>query len=98
MFGLFGTIVKLIILCQPSSRNAIKDELTISRTQFAEFFGQKEMDGRTSQIEDNIHDEAVCRKLQRMIYPQMAKNQANQWIYVVNEVEYTQAVMAEVCE
>jgi hypothetical protein len=28
----------------------------------------------------------------------MAKNQENQWIYVVNEVEYTQAVVAEICE
>lgn len=64
--------------------------------QFLEIFGSKEIDGRT--IVDVESDESVCRKVPRVIYPQMAKNQANQWVYVVNEVEYTQAVVAEICE
>lgn len=64
--------------------------------QFSEIFGSKEIDGRT--IMDVENDESVCSKTPRVIYPKMAKNQANQWIYVVNEVEYTQAVVAEICQ
>ena len=79
-----------------SCRSSIKHEINFSVNQFLEIFGPKEIDGRT--IVDVDQDESVCGKKPRIIYPQMAKNQANQWIYVVNEVEYTQAVVAEICE
>ncbi|KAH9501778.1 hypothetical protein DERF_012593 [Dermatophagoides farinae] len=78
------------------NRNIIKQEVDFSIDQFAEIFGNKEIDGRT--IMDVENDESVCGKTPRVIYPKMAKNQANQWIYVVNEVEYTQAVVAEICQ
>lgn len=79
-------------------RAAIKNEISFSPEEFVEIFGSKEIDGRKSYADDDMNEEGICRKVPRVIYPQMAKNQANQWVYVVNEVEYTQAVVAEVCE
>ncbi len=76
----------------------IKDEIDYTPNQFLEIFGTKDIDGRKSYIDDDLSEERVCRRIPKVIYPQMAKNQANQWVYVVNEVEYTQAVVAEICE
>ncbi|CAG2111494.1 unnamed protein product [Medioppia subpectinata] len=76
----------------------IKQEIDFSPLQFLEIFGTKDIDGRKSYIDDDLTEERVCRRIPKVIYPQMAKNEANQWIYVVNEVEYTQAVVAEICE
>jgi len=80
------------------SRTIVKNEIDFTPQQFNDIFGLKEIDGRKSYVEDDENEESVCRKVPRVIYPQMAKNQANQWVYVVNEVEYTQAVVAEICE
>ena len=81
------------------SKTLIKTEMDLSQEQFNDIFGEK-IDGRAQPLpqESENNEESVCRKVPRVIYPQMAKNQANQWIYVVNEVEYTQAVVAEICE
>ena len=82
------------------SKTLIKTEIDYSPEQFNDIFGSKEIDGRKSYTptDTEADEESVCRKVYRVIYPQMAKNQANQWVYVVNEVEYTQAVVAEICE
>lgn len=80
------------------SKTSIKSEIDLSPQQFNDIFGSKEIDGRKSYADSETDEESVCRKVPRVIYPQMAKNQANQWVYVVNEVEYTQAVVAEICE
>ncbi|XP_054168153.1 protein spaetzle 5-like [Oppia nitens] len=75
----------------------LKQEIEFSPIEFLEIFGNK-IDGRKSYIDDDLSEVRVCRRIPKVIYPQMAKNQANQWIYVVNEVEYIQAVVAEICE
>lgn len=80
------------------SKSAIRTEIDFSPQQFNDIFGSKEIDGRSRPDPGDNDEESVCRKVPRVIYPQMAKNQANQWVYVVNEVEYTQAVVAEICE
>lgn len=80
------------------NKTSIKSEIDLSPQQFNDIFGSKEIDGRKSYADSETDEESVCRKVPRVIYPQMAKNQANQWVYVVNEVEYTQAVVAEICE
>lgn len=76
----------------------MKKEVNLSDTKFHEYFGSSEIDGRKSYIDDDITEERVCKSRSKLIYPKMAKNQANQWIYVVNDVEYAQAVVAEICE
>lgn len=80
------------------NKSSIKTEMDLSPQQFNDIFGPKEIDARKSYVDPESDEESVCRKVPRVIYPQMAKNQANQWVYVVNEVEYTQAVVAEICE
>lgn len=76
----------------------VKSEIEYSPMEFLEIYGTKDIDGRKSYIDDDLTEERVCKRIPKVIYPQMAKNQANQWAYVVNDVEYTQAVVAEICE
>lgn len=78
-----------------SFREILNDEVDLNLFHSTGMFGAKEIDGRTIMDVDN--DESICDKVMRVIYPQMAKNQGNQWIYVVNGVEHTQAVVTEIC-
>jgi hypothetical protein len=78
---------------------ALKKDIHLSPIEFRELFGVKEIDGRKMyQDEEDVNEERVCRRTPKVIYPQMARNQAKQWVYVVNDVEYIQAVVSEVCE
>lgn len=43
-------------------------------------------------------EESICRSVSRIIYPKKAKNRNNRWMYVVNDVEFTQVINAEICE
>lgn len=70
----------------------------MSKDEFREVFGSSFIDGRKSYADDESTEERVCRRIPRVVYPQMAKSQANQWLYVVNDVDYVQAVVSEVCE
>ena len=75
-----------------------KKEMKLPMSQFQEFFGSTIIDGRKSYADDDSSEERVCSRIPKLIYPKMARNQANQWIYVVNDAEYMQAIVAEVCE
>lgn len=80
-------------------RAELKKDIHLSPIEFRELFGVKEIDGRKMyQDEEDVNEERVCRRTPKVIYPQMARNQAKQWVYVVNDVEYIQAVVSEVCE
>lgn len=46
--------------------------------------------------EDSI-DQRVCKTKRKTIYPKSARNADKEWLYVVNDVEYAQAVTVEVC-
>jgi hypothetical protein len=89
-------IIMMILITQ--YRLDLKKEVKLSMTQFREFFGSTSIDGRKSYGDDDSSEERVCGRIPKVIYPQMARNNANQWVYVVNDVEYIQAVVAEVCE
>lgn len=65
-------------------RASLKHEVKFSPIEFLELFGTKEIDGRKSYNDEDSSEERVCRRIPKIIYPKMAKNQANQWIYVVN--------------
>ncbi|KAI1291913.1 Protein spaetzle [Halotydeus destructor] len=76
----------------------LKTDIHLSPSEFRELFGVKEIDGRKMYQDEASAEERVCRPIPKLIYPQMARNQAKQWLYIVNDVEYTQAVVSEVCE
>lgn len=79
-------------------RGDLKRDIQLSPLEFREFFGTNQIDGRKMYQDEETSEERVCRRVPKVIYPQMAKNQAKQWVYVVNDVEYVQAVVSEVCE
>ena len=77
----------------------LKKDIKMSMSDFREIFGSESIEGRkTYQDDDDLVEERVCRRIPKIVYPQMAKNQANQWVYIVNDVEYVQAVVSEICE
>lgn len=46
--------------------------------------------------EDSI-DQRVCSTKRKTIYPKTARSADHEWLYVVNDVEYAQAVTTEIC-
>ena len=81
-------------------KNVAKTEISMSTNEFREIFGADTIEGRKSYADDSdaSDEERVCKRIPKIIYPQMGRNQQNQWVYIVNDVEYTQAVISEVCE
>lgn len=79
-------------------RAELKKDITFTPGEFRELFGVKEIDGRKMYQDEESNEERVCRRVPKVIYPQMARNKDKQWVYVVNDVEYVQAVVSEVCE
>lgn len=77
----------------------LKKDIKMSLSDFREIFGSESIEGRkTYQDDDDVVEERVCRRIPKIVYPQMARNQASQWRYIVNDVEYVQAVVSEICE
>lgn len=77
----------------------MKDEVKLSRTEFQEFFGDGAgLDARKGYEDDIYEEERACLTKQQVIYPKMAKNSENQWLYVVNAEDYAQVVVTEVCQ
>lgn len=78
----------------------LRKEIKMSPNEFREMFGQSIMDGRKSYADDESSDEErICRRIPRIVYPKMARNLANnQWLFIVNDAEYTQPVIIEQCE
>ena len=96
MISCFFEDVSNLVFFKPH-RNTTREDIGISPEEYNELFGSKEIDGRQSATNDD-DGEPVCGRVQRIIFPQMAKTQSNQWLYVVNEVAYTQAVTVDICE
>lgn len=46
--------------------------------------------------EDSI-DQRVCTSKRKTIYPKAARSADHEWLYVVNDVQYAQAVTTEIC-
>lgn len=53
--------------------------------------------GRQPLNHEESIDQRVCETKRRTIYPKTARNSDREWLYVVNDVEYAQAVTTEVC-
>lgn len=43
-------------------------------------------------------EQRVCPSLSRIVMPQKAKNKDNEWMFVVNEADFMQAVRIEICQ
>jgi len=77
----------------------LRKEVKLSPIEFREFFGQISIDGRKSYADDETTEEKICRQVTKFIYPRLAKNKDNVWVYVVNDLqEYPQSVIIELCE
>lgn len=76
----------------------MEKEMGMSKDQFREVFGSNVIDGRKSYSDDDSSEVRVCRRTEKLVFPKLAKNQFNQWIYIVNDVDYSQAIISELCE
>ena len=70
----------------------------MSKDQFREVFGSRTVDERKSYGDDESSEVRVCRRTEKLVYPKLAQNQLNHWIYIVNDVDYAQVVVSELCE
>lgn len=77
--------------------NFIRKALNYSKEEFKELFGTIGLHARKMTPGD-LSEETVCPQQSRMFYPKAAVNENDQWAYVINDVDYVQAVMAEMCE
>ncbi|XP_064457027.1 uncharacterized protein LOC135367854 [Ornithodoros turicata] len=53
--------------------------------------------GRQPLNHEESIDQRVCATKRKTIYPKTAKNSDSEWLYVINDVEYAQAVTTEIC-
>lgn len=81
-----------------SRRLDVEQELRMTKDQFREVFGSSVIDGRKSYSDDDSNEGRVCRRTEKLVFPKLAKNQMNEWIYIVNDVDYSQAIVSELCE
>lgn len=42
-------------------------------------------------------EESLCRSQERLIYPQAGLTQDNNWMYIINQKNYTQGVRVDEC-
>ncbi|RWS27985.1 Protein spaetzle-like protein [Leptotrombidium deliense] len=78
-----------------------RNEIGMSIDEFKNIFGDKEDEeivSRKSYIDDDLGEERVCKRRQRLVYPKMARNTDSKWVYIVNDESYTQAIVSEICE
>ncbi|XP_055953621.1 protein spaetzle-like isoform X2 [Argiope bruennichi] len=73
----------------------IRKAINYSSEEFVELFGTMAISSRKS---GDLDEDTVCKQQSRIFYPRAAVNENDQWAFVVNDVDYIQTVMAEVCE
>lgn len=89
-------------------RNFIRSLVTYDRTEFSELFGLgantgeeitiRRVDNRVTELTDAQSDETnICDKRTTVFYPRTARNRDKEWVYIVNDSEYVQAVTSEKC-
>ena len=74
----------------------IRRAIQYSSEEFKELFGTQTINPR--KIPGDVSEETVCPQQSRLFYPKAAVNENDQWAFVVNDVDYVQAVMSEMCE
>ncbi|GFY77324.1 protein spaetzle [Trichonephila inaurata madagascariensis] len=72
----------------------IRKAINYSSEEFLELFGTMAISSRKS---FDLNEDTVCEQHSRIFFPQAAENENDQWAYVVNDVDYVQTVMAEIC-
>ncbi|GIY75504.1 protein spaetzle [Caerostris darwini] len=72
----------------------IRRAINYSSEEFVELFGTLAVSSRKS---GDLDEDTVCPQHARLFYPKAAVNENDQWAYVVNDVDYVQTVMAEIC-
>ncbi|XP_054707756.1 protein spaetzle-like [Uloborus diversus] len=75
----------------------IRKAINYSSEEFKELFGTLTIHARKI-VPSDMSEETVCSQQARLFYPKAAVNENDQWAYVINDVDYVQAVMAEICE
>lgn len=78
--------------------NEIRQSIPYTRDQFTEIFGPVELHYREKVTDEDLSEERICGRKTQFFYPKAGKSEDNKWVYVVNDVDYVQAVVAEVCE
>ncbi|GBN47461.1 hypothetical protein AVEN_138419-1 [Araneus ventricosus] len=73
----------------------IRKAINYSTEEFVELFGTMAISSRKS---GDLDEDTVCKQQSRIFYPRAAVNENDQWAFVVNDVDYIQTVMAEICE
>ncbi|XP_023224283.1 protein spaetzle-like isoform X2 [Centruroides sculpturatus] len=76
----------------------IRQSIPFSKDQFREIFGPPELHSRVKATNVDVSEERICSRKTRLFYPKAGKSDDNKWVYVVNDVDYVQAVFAEICE
>ncbi|XP_071455593.1 uncharacterized protein [Hetaerina americana] len=64
-----------------------------------EFFGNDLLlnDTTIAQRIDSIDENPLCQSVEQVVYPKMAQNKEDKWLYVVNQDQYIQGVRVEKC-
>ncbi|XP_046393347.1 uncharacterized protein LOC124161159 [Ischnura elegans] len=64
-----------------------------------EFFGNDLLlnDTSISQRIDSTDENTLCQSVEQVVYPKVAQNKDERWMYVVNQEEYIQGVRVEKC-
>ncbi|GFU37105.1 protein spaetzle [Nephila pilipes] len=71
----------------------IRNAINYSSDEFLELFGSSSITSRKS----IMNEDTVCEQQSKIFYPRAAANENDEWTYVVNDNDYVQTVMAEIC-
>nr|ATU82783.1 secreted Spaetzle-like protein [Pristhesancus plagipennis] len=76
----------------------IANVLQESGVQFRGMFGKDVVDYSSLSHRIDVTDELpLCPSAENVVYPKVAKNKDDQWLFVVNEGDYKQGVRVETC-
>lgn len=73
----------------------LTDVLKLEASAFKEFFGND--DNEVVQRIDVNEDQQLCPSVEQIVYPKMAQNKEDKWLFVVNQDQYVQGVRVEKC-
>ncbi|KAK9506295.1 hypothetical protein O3M35_008255 [Rhynocoris fuscipes] len=75
--------------------NALQD----AGNQFRIMFGDDLLGDSSISHRIDIKDEfTLCPSIENVVYPQIAKNKENEWLFIVNQGQYRQGVRVETCK
>ncbi|KAG8189181.1 hypothetical protein JTE90_013715 [Oedothorax gibbosus] len=75
--------------------NEIRHAINYTTDEFVELFGTMSISSRKF---GDLDEDTVCPQISRLFYPKAAVNENDHWAFVVNDIDYVQTVMAEICQ